>query len=115
MSNGEVGAIGFGISHYGKRLTGLSARKVTPDDPAWMSLHTGERLEFAEFYKEFNWVMPAERVVATGPITFIGEAEVRRDIDTFKAALKSVNRNPTDAFMCVLAPGWLEHFFHNEH
>jgi hypothetical protein len=115
VSNGEVGAIGFGISHYGKRLTGLSARKVTPDDPAWMSLHTGERLEFAEFYKEFNWVMPAERVVATGPITFIGEAEVRRDIDTFKAALKSVNRNPTDAFMCVLAPGWLEHFFHNEH
>jgi len=115
VSNGEVGAIGFGISHYGKRLTGLSARKVTPDDPAWMSLHTGERLEFAEFYKEFNWVMPAERVVTTGPITFIGEAEVRRDIDTFKAALKSVNRDPADAFMCVLAPGWLEHFFHNEH
>src|SRR5215467_5136235 len=65
VSNGEVGAIGYGIAHYGKRLTGLTARKVTPDDPAWMSLHTGERLEFAEFYKDFNWVMPGERVVVT--------------------------------------------------
>ena len=115
VSNGEVGAIGFGIGHYGKRLTGLSARKVSPDDPAWMSLHTGERLEFAEFYKEFSWVMPAERVVVTGPLTFIGASEIQRDIDAFKTALKNAQKDPADAFMCVLAPGWLEHFFHNEH
>jgi len=115
VSNGEVSAIGYGIAHYGKRLTGLTARKVTPDDPAWMSLHTGERLEFAEFYKDFSWVMPGERVVVVGPITFIGTGEVRRDIDAFKAALKDAGKQPDDAFMCVLAPGWLEHFFHNEH
>jgi 5-methyltetrahydropteroyltriglutamate--homocysteine methyltransferase len=115
VSNGEVGAIGYGIGHYGKRLTGLSARQVSPDDPAWMSLHTGERLEFAEFYKEFSWVMPAERVVVSGPLTFIGAAEVQRDVEAFKAALDAENRSPSDAFMCVLAPGWLEHFFHNEH
>ena len=115
VSNGEVGAIGYGIAHYGKRLTGLTARQVTPDDPAWMSLHTGERLEFAEFYKEFSWVTPAERVVVTGPLTFIGAREVQRDIDAFKNALKNAGKNPADAFMCVLAPAWLEHFFHNEH
>ena len=115
VSNGEVGAIGYGIAHYGKRLTGLTARKVTPDDPAWMSLHTGERLEFAEFYKDFSWVMPGERVVVTGDIAFIGAGEVQRDIDAFKAALKDAGKTPDDAFMCVLAPGWLEHFFHNEH
>jgi len=34
VSNGEVGSIGYGIAHYGKRLTGLTARKVSPDDPA---------------------------------------------------------------------------------
>jgi len=115
VSNGEVGSIGYGIAHYGKRLTGLTARKVSPDDPAWMSLHTGERLEFAEFYKEFSWVTPAERVVVTGPLTFIGAREVQRDIDAFKNALKNAGKNPADAFMCVLAPAWLEHFFHNEH
>jgi len=115
VSNGEVGAIGFGIAHYGKRLTGLAARTVKPDDPAWMSLRTGERLEFDEFYKQFSWVTPTERTVVTGPITFIGAAEVQRDIDVFKAALKDAGRDSADAFMCVLAPGWLEHFFHNEY
>jgi 5-methyltetrahydropteroyltriglutamate--homocysteine methyltransferase len=115
VSNGEVGAIGFGIAHYGKRLTGLTARTPKPDDPAWMSLHTGERLEFDEFYKQFSWVTPSERTVVTGPITFIGGAEVQRDIDVFKAALKDAARDAADAFMCVLAPGWLEHFFHNEY
>ncbi len=115
VSNGEVGSIGYGLAHYGKRLTGLTARKVSPDDPAWMSLRTGERLEFEEFYKEFSWVLPSERVVVTGPITFIGAAEVQREIDAFKAALAGVGKSPDDAFMCVLAPAWLEHFFHNEH
>jgi 5-methyltetrahydropteroyltriglutamate--homocysteine methyltransferase len=115
VSNGEVGAIGYGIAHYGKRLAGLAARKVSAGDPAWMSLRTGERLEFDEFYKEFSWVTPAERVVVTGPIAFIGAAEVQRDIDVFKAALKDAGKDPADAFMCVLAPGWLEHFFHNEY
>src|SRR5262249_49945864 len=77
VSSGAVGAIGYGIAHCGKRLTGLTARKVSAGDPAWMSLRTGERLEFDEFYKEFSWVTPAERVVVTGPIPFIGAAEVQ--------------------------------------
>jgi 5-methyltetrahydropteroyltriglutamate--homocysteine methyltransferase len=115
VSNGEVGAIGYGLAHYGKRLTGLTARKVSAGDPAWMSLRTGERLEFDDFYKEFSWVTPEERVVVTGPITFIGAAEVQREIDIFKAALKDAGKDSADAFMCVLAPGWLEHFFHNEY
>ena len=115
VSNGEVGAIGYGLAHYGKRLAGLTARTVSAGDPAWMSLRTGERLEFDEFYKEFSWVTPAERVVVTGPITFIGAAEVQREIDVFKAALKDAGKDSADAFVCVLAPGWLEHFFHNEH
>jgi 5-methyltetrahydropteroyltriglutamate--homocysteine methyltransferase len=115
ISNGEVGSIGYGLAHYGKRLSGLTARKVGPGDPAWMSLRTGERLEFADFYKEFSWVTPAERVVCTGPLTFTGATEVQKEIDVFKTALVNAGAKPDSAFMCVLAPGWLEHFFHNEH
>jgi len=33
----------------------------------------------------------------------------------FKSALAETNVRTEDAFMCVLAPGWLEHFFYNEH
>ncbi len=115
VSNGEVNAIGYGLAHYGKRLSGLSARKVERSDPAWMALHTGERIEFAEFYKEFSWVLPSERVIVTGPLAFIGAGEVQREIDAFKTALTQAGKSSSDAFMCVLAPGWLEHFFHNEY
>jgi 5-methyltetrahydropteroyltriglutamate--homocysteine methyltransferase len=115
ISNGEVGAIGFGLAHYGKRLSGLTTRTVAPGDPAWMSLRTGERLEFADFYKELNWVTPSERVICSGPLAFIGSDAVHQEIDLFKTALAEAGASAHDAFMCVLSPGWLEHFFHNEH
>jgi 5-methyltetrahydropteroyltriglutamate--homocysteine methyltransferase len=115
VGDGELGKLGYGLSYYGKRLSGLVNRKVTEGEPGWMSLKTGERIEFAEFYKELNWAAPAERVVCTAPIAYIGHAEAARDIARFAAALNAVGLTPANAFMCVLAPGWLEHFFFNEH
>ena len=50
VSDGELGKIGFGgLAYYGRRLSGLSNRKLTPGEPAFMALETGERLEFADF------------------------------------------------------------------
>jgi 5-methyltetrahydropteroyltriglutamate--homocysteine methyltransferase len=115
VSDGELGKLGFGLPYYGRRLAGLTSRKVSPDDPGWMSLRTGERIEFADFYKTLNWPTPTERVVCTGPVSYIGNEEVKKDTTLFKAALSEAAVNVEEAFMCVLAPGWLEHFFHNEH
>src|SRR5712691_11592309 len=47
ISDGELGKLGFGLGYYGRRLTELISRKVSPGEPAWMSLRTGERIEFA--------------------------------------------------------------------
>jgi 5-methyltetrahydropteroyltriglutamate--homocysteine methyltransferase len=115
ICDGEVGKVGFGLAYYGRRLSGLMARAVRPGEPGWMSLNTGERLEFAEFYKELNWVAPSERVVCTGPIGYIGQEEVRKDVELFAACLTEANVKSEETFMCVLAPGWLEHFFFNEY
>jgi 5-methyltetrahydropteroyltriglutamate--homocysteine methyltransferase len=115
ISDGELGKVGYGISYYGRRLTGLEARRVSPGEAGWMSLRTGERLEFAEFYKELNWPSPSERVVCSGAVEYIGQSEVRADIERFGAALAKAGVPHERAFMCVLAPGWLEHFFYNEH
>ena len=115
VSDGELGKIGYGLTYYGRRLTGLESRRVSPGEAGWMSLRTGERLEFAEFYKELNWPSPPERVICAGAVTYIGQNEVRGDIERFKAALAAAGIAPDRGFMCVLAPGWLEHFFHNEH
>jgi 5-methyltetrahydropteroyltriglutamate--homocysteine methyltransferase len=82
-----------------------------------MGHNTGERKEFAEFYRDlgFERFFPPERVVCTGPVSYIGHAEVASDIAFYKAALAESGAKVEEAFMCVLAPGWLEHFFHNEY
>jgi 5-methyltetrahydropteroyltriglutamate--homocysteine methyltransferase len=117
VSDGELGKIGFGgIGYYGRRLTGLTTRKLKPGEPAYMALQTGERLEFADFYKEMPFLPSSpERAVCSGPIAFQGREEVKKDLESFEAALLESGTKPAETFMCVLAPGWLEHFFLNEY
>jgi 5-methyltetrahydropteroyltriglutamate--homocysteine methyltransferase len=117
VSDGELGKSGFGgIGYYGRRLSGLSTRKLKPGEPAFMALQTGERLEFADFYKELPF-MPAtgERAICSGPIASAGQAEFRNDLEVFQTALTESGTRPAETFMCVLAPGWLEHFSLNEY
>jgi 5-methyltetrahydropteroyltriglutamate--homocysteine methyltransferase len=117
VSDGELGKIGFGYTYYGRRLSGLTTRKVSPGDPGWMGMRTGERPECAEFYKDlgFEQFLPPERVIVNGPIGYIGQQEVAQDIALFKSALADSGAKVEETFMCVLAPGWLEHFFFNEY
>ena len=117
ISDGEVGKFGFGsLTYYGRRLSGLTTRPLKPGEAPFMALETNERIEFAEFYKDLQFLpSPSERVVCSGAVTYIGQQEIQTDIQLFKSALTESNVRPEDAFMCVLAPGWLEHFFYNEH
>ena len=98
VSDGELGKLGFGLGYYGKRLTGLSARPLQPGEAGWMSLNTGERKEFAEFYKELSWPAPPDRVICSGPVSYIGHQEVARDIERFTLALAASGLRPADAF-----------------
>src|SRR6185312_8357992 len=115
VSDGELGKIGFGLGYYGLRLSGLSSRRLKPGEPGFMSLHSGERMEFADFYRELSFVpAPPDRSICSGAISYIGEAEVRKDLDLFRSALAASGVKPEESFMCALSPGWLEHFFLNE-
>jgi 5-methyltetrahydropteroyltriglutamate--homocysteine methyltransferase len=117
VSDGEVGKIGFGsLVYYGKRLSGLQTRPLKPGEAPFMAMETNERIEFADFYKEMQFLpAPPVRAVCSGPVNYIGKDEVQRDIQLFKAALAKADVKTEEAFMCVLAPGWLEHFFYNEY
>jgi len=117
ISDGELGKIGFGFAYYGRRLSGLGTRKVNPGETGWMGGNAGERVEFAEFYKDLNFeqFMPPERTICNGPIAYIGQQEVANDIALFKRSLAEAGARAEETFLCVLAPGWLEHFFHNEY
>ena len=117
VSDGELPKMGFGgVGYYGRRMSGLTTRKLQPGEPAFMALETGERLEFADFYKQLPFMgTPSERAVCSGPITYTGHTEVAKDLESFKSALIESGTKPAETFLCVLAPGWLEHFFLNEY
>jgi 5-methyltetrahydropteroyltriglutamate--homocysteine methyltransferase len=117
ISDGEVGKLGFGgIGYYGRRLSGLSTRPVKPGEPPFMALYTGERLEFADFYKDLNFGAGVnERAVCSAPVTYIGQQEAAQATADFRTALAEANVPMQEAFVCALSPGWLEHFFYNEH
>jgi len=113
ISDGELGKFG-GYAYYSRRMANLTSRPAKPGEPPIMSAQTNERLEFKEFYDELRFAAGnAERMVASGPLSYIGQDEVKRDIELFKEALHGVQSE--EQFMCVLAPGWIEHSLWNEH
>jgi 5-methyltetrahydropteroyltriglutamate--homocysteine methyltransferase len=114
ISDGELGKFS-GFAYYSRRLAGVSKRKPPPGEPLIMSQRTNERLEFQEFYDDLQLLRDigeTERMVCDGPLTYIGQAEVQRDVRVFQEALQGTHS--TEQFMCVLAPGWIEHSLWNE-
>jgi 5-methyltetrahydropteroyltriglutamate--homocysteine methyltransferase len=113
ISDGEVGKIG-GITYFGPRMSGVT-RKKPEGEPSMMSQRTNERLEFAEFYESLGTfrAMAPERLCATGPLKFTGQADIQSDTELFKEALQGVKTE--EQFMCALAPGWIEHALWNEY
>ena len=55
------------------------------------------------------------RVVARGPVKSKGPEAINRQLDTFKAAIRYSGAAVEEAFVPVLAPGWLDHFIFNEY
>ena len=88
------------------------------------------RALFSDFYEEATrkgnlWYLPDSRLrapapptqwVCTGPIAYIGQAALQRDIANFKAALDGLDTEMvTEAFMPVAAPASIEPGRLNEH
>src|SRR5260370_11587590 len=97
-------------------------------DPPPPRHSTRERDEFAHFYADCDRagtlvLVPGEkpmppvtvRVVARGPVKSKGPEAINRQLDTFKAAIARSGAEVEEAFVPVLAPGWLDHFIFNEY
>jgi 5-methyltetrahydropteroyltriglutamate--homocysteine methyltransferase len=86
-----------------ERLSGFELRAIPagyrPGVPG------ADRTRFKEFYAELDVREPmanAKMVACVGPVKYIGQDILRRDIDNFKAALKGAKAE--EAFMPVVAP-----------
>jgi 5-methyltetrahydropteroyltriglutamate--homocysteine methyltransferase len=117
-----------GIAYYSHHFTGITTRPLKPGEPGSTRTSTRERDEFAQFYKDSDgagsmFFVPGEkpippdreRMVATGPVMSKGTAAIDRELKAFKAALGRAGQADDEAFFCVIAPGWLDHFIYNEH
>jgi 5-methyltetrahydropteroyltriglutamate--homocysteine methyltransferase len=103
VSDGEFGKSGFHV-YTTERLAGIEIEPATGQGPSWPG---EDAARFPDFYREqvINPQSPTLRGprVVTGPISYIGQAAMQRDIDNFKAALQQVHVE--EAFLPVIAPG----------
>jgi len=103
VSDGEFGKSISWSQYVLDRLSGFERRPFKPGANVFQ--RGADRTRFAEFYAELDareGVATNMDSVCVGPITYTGQQELKRDIDNFKAALKSVN--VAEAFMPVAAP-----------
>ena len=108
-SDGEFGK-GISWSQYAlERLSGFERRPAAAGEKSRFA-RGADRTRFAEFYAELDAASgpPASagaavgEAVCVGPIRYTGQAEVQRDIDNFKAALKAAGL--AEGFLPVAAP-----------
>jgi len=100
ISDGEFGKSSW-AAYVLERITGFERQPGRLTPLAWLG---SDRQRFAEFWAD---EMPSALTgtpadVCVGPITYIGQAAMQRDIDNFQAALQNVT--VTDAFLPVAAP-----------
>jgi 5-methyltetrahydropteroyltriglutamate--homocysteine methyltransferase len=116
------------LAYLSRHFTGIATRPLKPGEPPSTRVFTRERDEFVQFYKDLDatgtiFHVPGEkpmqpeheRAIVTGPIKSKGREVLAQELDTFKAAIARAGRTVDEAFFCVIAPGWLDHFIFNEH
>jgi 5-methyltetrahydropteroyltriglutamate--homocysteine methyltransferase len=114
VSDGELGKTISWSQYALERLSGFERRPFEGDANPFR--RGADRERFAEFYAELDAreeVATRSDSVCVGPIVYTGHAELRRDIENFKAALAGVK--VVEAFMPVAAPASVIPDRRNEH
>jgi 5-methyltetrahydropteroyltriglutamate--homocysteine methyltransferase len=122
VSDGEFGKTGNWAWYIHRRISGFTERPSTPEeaqDPLATRSMGRDFAAFPEFYAEYfptqGLRVPSGNVtnVCNGPIRYIGQEQVQRDIGNLKAAVAKVNVE--DAFLPVVAPASAFPFYKNEY
>ncbi len=127
VNDGEFGKVGF--SNYAKeRLSGFEEREVKPGEGP-IGIQGRDIREFPDYFPSHGGGgatvtgggqidrrqigARGERMqpFCVGPLQYIGQAELQRDIANFKASLQGADA--ANAFMPAVAPGTIEHWLRN--
>ena len=118
---------GRGFPYYAQAFGGVSARPLQPGERASGREATRERDVFQKLYADMDRVgtmfcvpgeeprvSPPHKLVVSGPIKGRATDAIKREVAVFKEALAAAG-GADEAFVCVFAPGWLDHHIFNEH
>ncbi len=125
VSDGEFWN-GRTFAAYGLNLDGVTVRDLKPGEVGSTREDTRERDAFPRLYADMSragtlFCVPGEtpvhppkrKMVITGPVKSKGKAALDAELATFRKAVDKAGAD--EAFVCVLAPGWLDHFVYNEY
>jgi 5-methyltetrahydropteroyltriglutamate--homocysteine methyltransferase len=119
-NDGEFARQGF-LNYAHERFNGLESRSLEEGEDVWSAAMNPEHIAFPEFFDQYYshfrylWMPPEvslddvpnlpgnyERFRLTAPITYKGNAAVKRDIETLRSALDGLNI--ADAFITAVTP-----------
>jgi 5-methyltetrahydropteroyltriglutamate--homocysteine methyltransferase len=107
VDDGEQSKLGF-ITYIHERLGGMELRQ---DNPA--QLDTREKRAFPEFYAQGHSGSRPAPMLCTGPVRYIGQRQLKTDIENLKAAMQGVD--VTDVFVPAVSPGQIYRYHLNRY
>jgi 5-methyltetrahydropteroyltriglutamate--homocysteine methyltransferase len=108
IDDGEYGKPSF-VSYINERLGGYEVDTAGGPRNQWASSREG--LSFPEFYAQIHAASRHSHMVCTGPITYKGQAPLKRDIENLTAALNDVKVE--EVFMPAISPSNVEDWQRN--
>ena len=103
IDDGEYGKPSF-VSYINERLGGYEVDTRAGPRNQWLSSREGR--SFPEFYAQTHPASTHTHMICTGPITYKGHAQLKRDIDNLKVAPKGVEVE--EVFMPAISPSNIE-------
>jgi 5-methyltetrahydropteroyltriglutamate--homocysteine methyltransferase len=118
VNDGEYGKQNF-YRYVAARVSGLEMRPPLPDEPPWASVQRDANAFPAYYERRGNTLfgrgagIHADRLTCTGPLRYVGQAELRGEIDNLRGALQG--RRYEDAFLPAPGPSTLSQTIDNQH
>ena len=114
VNDGEVGKSNF--SRYAReRLSGFVEREARPEERV-STIFARDMAEFGDYFsKRLDAVRGdnVKRVFCNGPLKYVGQEALQREIEDLKSALRGVHCE--EAFLPAIAPGTIEHWMKNDY
>jgi len=113
VNDGELSKFNF-TDYVRTRIAGYESRPS--DDRRRLDMTARDATKFAAYFAANPRARPSggpTRPVCVERLRYIGQADLKKDLDNFKAALASVK--VAEAFLPANTPGTIEHWMANEH